>query len=734
MAMLSGSPLLAQQTPAFSETIPFVSGQGGYHTYRIPAIVRSTNGTLLAFCEGRKNSGGDAGDIDIVLRCSTNNGLTWLAMSVVQEEGGSASITIGNPAPVVDETTGHIHLLFCRNNDRVFHTVSTNDGITWSARTEITANVKLSSWGWYATGPGHGVQLRRGAQAGRLVVAADHNTTNGVNGAHVVFSDNHGATWQLGGVSDASGGVNPNETLCVELVTGAPSGGSRIYFNSRDQGGSASGTRGEAWSTNGGSSFVGPFTNRTSFICPVVQGSLLRLRATDEGSLSNRILFACPNDAGARVMMSVWSSTNEALSWSVPKLVFAGPSAYSDLTRTSAGEVALLYEKGDASPYETITLARFNEVWLDSPATPTENPQPAFWNFEEKTPGQTANTNIGAILDVHPFALSNNLTAQKAFACILASTNYGSGAALAFDGAGGLQMTDAVTANHFDFGALDSFTIEAVFRIPSGSTQTGSLVAKDYGQLLPSWWFRVENGKLRFLVCDGSVENAATVSTALVNDGQWHHAVAVRDTRIPVTKLLRIYLDGLLLTNVVDATTDSLANAQPLNIGRFGASSTRNLTGDIDMVRITPKALGPAEFLGRWTQFDADGDLIPDTFERTTYGLVEVLGNDDEDGDGATDVMEFALGTDALVAASKPQLSVTPAAISVTVTSLQRSLPAWLELQLECAADLATWQLYPGTPAVTPLGNGIFQRSQTMLYPAGPPSALFFRMRLDHLP
>lgn len=720
-AMFLAASLGAQPAPLFVESVPFRSGQGGYHTYRIPAIARSTNGTLLAYCEGRKNSGSDSGDIDIVLRRSTNNGLTWLALSLVQEEGGNAAITIGNPAPVVDETTGYIHLLFCRNNSRVFHTVSTNDGITWSARTEITATVKLSSWGWYATGPGHGIQLQRGAQAGRLVVASDHNTTNGVNGAQVVYSDNHGATWQLGAINGSSGGVNPNETLCVELVTNAPSGGSRIYFNSRESG-SASGTRGEAWSTNGGASFVGPHTNRTAFVCPVVQGGLLRLRATDEGSLSNRILFTCPNDASTRVMMSVWSSTNEAMSWSAPKLVFAGPSAYSDLARTSAGEVALLYEKGDASPYETITFARFNEAWLDSQTTPAENPQPAFWNFEEKTPGQQASTNLGAILDVHPYALSNHLTAQMAFGYILASTNYGSGAALAFDGTGGLQMTDVATENHFDFGATNSFTIEAVFRIPPGSTQIGALVAKDYGQLLPSWWFRVENGKLRFLVCDGAVENAATALTPLVNDGEWHHAAAVRDTRMPATKLLRIYLDGVLLTNVADNTTGSLANAHPLSVGRFGASATRNLTGDIDMVRITPKALAPAEFLGRWTQFDADEDLIPDTFERTAFGSLEVLGNDDADREGAADVVEFAFGTDALSAESKPQLSVTPAATSVTVTTQQRSLPAWLELQLEYSANLVTWSLAPGNSTVTPLGNGMFQRTQTLFYPAGVPS------------
>lgn len=85
LLLLSAVDLRAQ-TPIFSETVPFVSGQNGYHTYRIPAIVRSSNGTLLAFCEGRKNSGSDSGDIDIVLRRSTNYGLTWLALHGWQSE------------------------------------------------------------------------------------------------------------------------------------------------------------------------------------------------------------------------------------------------------------------------------------------------------------------------------------------------------------------------------------------------------------------------------------------------------------------------------------------------------------------------------------------------------------------------------------------------------------------------------------------------------------------------
>jgi sialidase-1 len=731
--LLMSIPLRAQTTPAFLETVPFVAGQGGYNTYRIPALVRSTNGTLLAFCEGRKNSSSDSGDIDIVLRRSTNNGASWLGMSVVQEEGGTAAITIGNPAPVVDESTGYIHLLFCRNNDRVFHTVSTNDGVSWSSRDEITTSVKMNSWNWYATGPCHGIQLKHGAQAGRLVIPCDHVTTNGINGAHAIYSDDHGVTWQLGASADAANGVKPNEMTCVELADAPPDGSARIYFNARESG-SAAGTRSENRSMDGGATFTGLFINQTAFICPVVEGSLLRLQATNEGSVLNRILFSGPNDAAARVNLSIWSSTNETVSWSAPRQIHSGPSAYSDMTRTATGDVALLYERGAASPYETITLARFNAAWLDSGATANENPGLAFWNFEERAAGAMASTNAGAILDISPEAANNNLTAQKAFSYILASTNFGNGSALAFDGTGGLQITDAASANHFDFGATNSFTIEAVFRIPPGSTQTGALVAKDYGALLPSWWLRIENGMLRFLVSDGSIDNLATASATLVNDGQWHHAAAVRDTRSPVTKLLRIYLDGILLTNVVDATTGSLANAQPLNIGRFSNSATRNLTGDIDMVRITPRALVLAEFLGHWTQFDADDDWIPDTFERATYDSLQIVGAGDADGDSVGDVLEFALGTDMMLPASMPRCEIVPAETSVKVVMHQRSLPPWLELQLEFSQNLKNWQPCLVDTVLTPLGNGIFERTQTMLYPSGTPPTLFFRVRLNHLP
>ena len=82
----------------------FVSGQGGYHTYRIPSLIVTRKGTLLAFCEGRKNGRGDAGDIDLLLKRSPDGGKTWEKTQVVWDDGDN---TCGNPCPVVDAQHRH---------------------------------------------------------------------------------------------------------------------------------------------------------------------------------------------------------------------------------------------------------------------------------------------------------------------------------------------------------------------------------------------------------------------------------------------------------------------------------------------------------------------------------------------------------------------------------------------------------------------------------------------------
>jgi sialidase-1 len=165
----------------------FLSGLGGYHTYRIPALLATPRSTLLAFAEGRKSDTGDAGDIDLVLRRSTDLGRSWQPMQRVRDDGLN---TCGNPCPILDRQTGMVWLLLTWNRGddrepdiiaqrgkdtrRVFVAHSADDGLTWSKPREITDAVKPTHWTWFATGPGAGIQIERGPHRGRLVVPCDH--------------------------------------------------------------------------------------------------------------------------------------------------------------------------------------------------------------------------------------------------------------------------------------------------------------------------------------------------------------------------------------------------------------------------------------------------------------------------------------------------------------------------------------------------------------------------------
>lgn len=93
----------------------YTSGGEGVHTYRIPALTVTRNGTLLAFAEARQDGPGDAGDIDLVVRRSTDAGRSWSAPTTVWDDGGN---TCGNPAPVVDAETGRVVLPMTWNHGR----------------------------------------------------------------------------------------------------------------------------------------------------------------------------------------------------------------------------------------------------------------------------------------------------------------------------------------------------------------------------------------------------------------------------------------------------------------------------------------------------------------------------------------------------------------------------------------------------------------------------------------
>ena len=339
----------------------FVAGIGGYHTYRIPALVVAADGTLLAFCEGRRHSQSDSGEIDLLLTRSADGGNTWDAPRPIVSRPG---MTCGNPCPVLDRTTGVLWLPFCTNladgpehliergqaPRDVWLTHSSDHGATWSEPVEITDQVKRDTWSWYATGPCHGIQL----PGGRLVIPCDHrrairyDKTDPMH-AHVIYSDDHGATWRIGGIVPE--GTNE---CCV-----ADTAGGDLYINCRDYRGH--GCRSIAWSSDGGESFHG-HDWAPDLPEPVCQASLV---AVDDPPTAGaqRVLFANPASS-KRERMTVRLSIDGCHTWNAGRVLHEGPAAYSDMAAMPDGTVCCLYERGAASPYERLTLARFNLEWL----------------------------------------------------------------------------------------------------------------------------------------------------------------------------------------------------------------------------------------------------------------------------------------------------------------------------------------------------------------------------------
>ena len=151
----------ARGTPpaAGDETVP---------CYKIPSLLRTTNGTLLAFIEARRTQCGDGGLIDLKLRRSTDDGKSWLASQVVFAETPEAGVTIGDACPVQDRRTGVVHLIFTRNNADVYYTSSSDEGASWAAPVNISASVdghREPGHGFIGTGHAAGLQLASGESA-----------------------------------------------------------------------------------------------------------------------------------------------------------------------------------------------------------------------------------------------------------------------------------------------------------------------------------------------------------------------------------------------------------------------------------------------------------------------------------------------------------------------------------------------------------------------------------------
>jgi sialidase-1 len=361
LAAIAATPARQKDETGPSLTEVFVAGEGAYHTYRIPSAIITSKGTLLAFAEGRRAGAGDAGDIDLVLRRSHDGGASWSPIQVIGDNGPN---TFGNPCAVVDARTNTIWLLTTQNRgtDRekdiiagtsegtrtVWAMRSVDDGATWSTPVEITASVKAPDWTWYATGPGVGIQTK----GGRLVIPANHaEAKTGIHRSHLFFSDDGGRSWSLGANSEPG----TNESQVVELDDG------RLVLNMRNHPPKPETFRMVATSRDEGRT-LSPAVADRALIEPPAQASLLRLSREKAGD-RNRLLFANPASL-VRERLTVRLSYDEGASWPISRVIHEGPAAYSSLVVLPDRSIGLLFERGEGSPYERITFARFTVGWL----------------------------------------------------------------------------------------------------------------------------------------------------------------------------------------------------------------------------------------------------------------------------------------------------------------------------------------------------------------------------------
>jgi len=397
--------------PFFEESLVWDFKEGGYDTHHVYGFAVTKKGTVLAFSEGREKAKDDAGPKDQLLKRSTDGGRMWGTEIVIEKKDGSYWNANGHPgvketwtncAPVVDHITGKIFYFYALNDfdqrkhrqrvTKVFYKVSDDDGLTWSDRAEITDILNVRKDGsankdenenWilnedgfpsdylgraiHMPGPGHGIQ----ASDGRLILqlwnrkSLRHTINDRLYGVTIIYSHDHGQTWQFGGFVD-EGKAGMNESRIVELEDGT------FYVNAR-------------WAM-GGLAYRVVSTSVDSTLdtwsAPKQETHLPKSTTVDAGMIrltnsskynKSRILYAKSNDfierPGAhahtyRNSMTVFMSYDEAQTWPLRKLIDPGWANYCDLAVLEDKTILLLWAKGTSFEQQKVVCSRFNVEWL----------------------------------------------------------------------------------------------------------------------------------------------------------------------------------------------------------------------------------------------------------------------------------------------------------------------------------------------------------------------------------
>lgn len=351
----------------------FLPKTDGFESIRIPAVVVSKQGTVLAFAEGRA-ADADQAKNKIILKRSTDSGKTWSKVAVIAEDGDKA---LNNPCAVVERASGLVLLMYQsypagvseRSGDiqpgydgelvvRNWIITSDDDGRSWSKPQDITKETKREKVvTTLASGPGIGIQLRHGKHAGRLLFPFNEGPFGRWN-IYAAYSDDKGKTWQMGDVApgglidDGNGKTTStvNEAQFVELEDGS------VRFNVRRWAGKA--VRKTSVSEDGGATWS-KVEDVPDLADPGCMASVLRYTDPADGQKS-RILFSGPQST-QRENGTVFLSYDEGKSWPVKQVLCKDGFAYSCLTVLPDDTIGCLYEAEGTSK---VVFTRFTLDWL----------------------------------------------------------------------------------------------------------------------------------------------------------------------------------------------------------------------------------------------------------------------------------------------------------------------------------------------------------------------------------
>ena len=586
----AAAPVALEDAPGrvvvFAGGVDPVPGGGAYTNIRLPAIVRTTDGTLVAFAEGRVDASCDFGNIDIVEKRSTDHGLTWSSIERIVDHGTGKA---GNPVPIYDEVHDRIVLLTTTTDTgsgtcpdpvagsakvQVRH--SDDHGVTWSDPVDVTDELLDPAWnGVGLLGPAHGIQLRHGPKAGALVLHGMHRRdSDNRRGGHVYASMDGGETWTIAASENESAPeVEVNEGTLAELADG------RLWVNVRHQADPESqweaGLRGEAYLTPDLAYETTPAFHRIAkFRGPVVHGSTFRWPGSGRYGDEPRVFFSYPagqygTNFAQRHDLRLYASADETQTFAPGFRVYGGKTSYSDVVALDDAHLGVLFETADDDEdYNTrIDLQGLGVQSLDDATV-------LGWTFEDGAPGDaiTSTRFPGPVM----------LTAEGSVTRVEGRHH---STAVHFEGSR-LCASVSGLAHRADVGIRDGFEVEVSFRTTAhangGSAAAGTLVAKSAVGTASAWWLRVEDGRVRFAVGDEAGHLDIVQSASGLSDGAFHTVVA---RRAPSSSALTLAVDGGAPVTQPTTTSGYVVNEERLCLGAFaGASTPRAFKGDIDAV------------------------------------------------------------------------------------------------------------------------------------------------------